>query len=116
MAGDSEGVGDQTDHVQRQHEHEDREYEWKKPHTLGACSAAHGRGHELVDNFGGGLQTGGNKATACCGATQKDGDAHDCCQHVGGRVVEHDAGVADLCDGKQIDDLELMDGIDGHGC
>ena len=36
-------------------------------------------------------------------------------QHEGGRIGEGDLGAADLDDREQVDDLELVDWVDGHG-
>ena len=108
-------VGNEPDHVQRQDEHEDREHEGKKPHAFGAGGRAHHGGDEFVGQLGRRLQARGHQARrSAVPITRNGGQADHRDQHEGGRIGEGDLGVADLAERKQVDDLELVDGVDGH--
>ena len=106
--------GNQPDHVQRQHEHEKREDEGKKFHPFRAGSRADGCSHELVRKFCRRLQAGRHQAAPGRCNDQERGESDDCQHHEGRRICEGDLDIADLRDRKEIDNLKLVDWIDGH--
>ncbi len=48
VTGDCEGIRNQAEHVQSEHEHENRKYEGKEFHALSASGRSHGGGHKFV--------------------------------------------------------------------
>ena len=98
-----------------QDEHEQREHKRKEAHTFAAGRTADCIGNELIGHFGRRLDAARHKTALGCAANKECGDHRHGGNHVGCGIGECDLGIANLCDRKQIDDLELMDGIDCHG-
>ena len=69
---------------------------------------------ELVGQFCRRLQAARHQAAPGRCNDQERGDADDCEHHEGRRIGEGDLDIADLRDRKEIDDLKLVDWIDGH--
>ena len=111
VAGDGEAVGDQPEHVQRQHEHEQREHEGEEAHAFLPGGRAHHAGDEFVGQFRGRLQARGHRLAAGGADHQEQREPDHGDQHEQRGIGEGDLGVAELAERKQVDDLELVDGI-----
>src|SRR6185437_4274380 len=115
VAGNRESVGHQPEYVERQNEHEDREHEREKSHAFVAGGTADRGGDEFVGYLGGRLQARRHHAALGGADHQEGGDAEHGDQHESGGIGESDRGVADLEDRKQVVNLELLNGVGGHG-
>src|SRR5882757_4395689 len=114
MAGNRERVRNDPDQVGNADEHEQREHQREELHALRPGGASDGGRHEFVAQFSDRLNAAGNKLPPGGAADHQQRDHRYRKKHVGGRIGERYFLSADVTDGEELDDLELMNWIGGH--
>jgi hypothetical protein len=107
-------IGNDPDHVRDADEHEQREHQREEFHAFRAGGALDHARDEFVTQFGHRLDAAGYQLPPGGAADHKQGDYCHRKKHVGRRTGERDFLSANVTDGEELGDLELMNWIGGH--
>ena len=107
-------VGNYPDHVRNADEHEQREHQREELHAFRTGVASEHARHEFVAQLSNRLKAAGHQLPSGRAANHQQRDDRHRSEHVGRRIGERDFLPADVADGEDLVDVELVDRIGGH--